>query len=213
MISEDLLRYNYKQEFILFDEETAHLSLIVDNLPWQISWIIFNQNETLTKFNYYINWGKRIKISRQAAEITGYDEQLVLREGKSPEEVYKIFMSYLLDEKYLLCGHNIFGFDTMITSILARELGYKEDYSYLNRCYDTNCLAKAIKAGIKPDRENMLQWQFKLCHFFTKGVKTTLGQCAKDYSIELDESKLHDADFDTNLNMQIFLKQIRQLEI
>lgn len=213
MISGDLLRYDYKQEYILIDEETCHLNTLIDNLPWQISWTIFNQNQVLQKFNYYINWGNKIKISRAAAEITGYDEQLVKREGKNPKEVYDLFISYLLDTKYKIVGQNLHHFDNLVTSIMARELGYKEDYSYLNRVYDTNCLGKAIKAGIKPDRENMLAFHFKLCHFFTKGVKTTLGQLAKDYKIELDESKLHDSDYDTEINRLVFLKQIRDIEI
>ena len=84
----------------------------------------------------------------------------------------------------------------------------------MNRVLDTNCLARAIKNDIKFDQSScLISWQYKLLNYRKKGVKTNLKQLCKDYSIEFDDSKLHDALYDVEKTFEVLNKIIWDIEI
>ena len=67
--------------------------------------------------------------------------------------------------------------------------------------------------GWKPDRENILAWQYKVQNTPRKGIKTNLGLMSKELKINIDESKQHDANYDLFLNHQVYDKIINLVEI
>ena len=88
------------------------------------------------------------------------------------------------------------------------------NYSYINRIIDTNCLARSIKNNIPfSNSGNFIDWQYKLLHHRTRGVKTNLKQLCKDYDIDFDESRLHEALYDVEKTFDIYKKMLWQIEI
>jgi hypothetical protein len=69
-------------------------------------------------------------------------------------------------------------------------------------------LARGLKSGIKPDTStsnNFRAWQYRMLD--NRDVKgCSLGNTAKELAVKLDESKLHDALYDVQVNMEIFTK-------
>ena len=59
----------------------------------------------------------------------------------------------------------------------------------------------------------MLPWQYRLLNFREKGLRVSLQQCCKDYEVDFDPKKLHDALYDIRKNMDIFNKIIWQTEV
>lgn len=213
MIGKDLLRYNKKQKFLTGDFETAHLNLAIDNYPWQCAFQICTQSEILEKHNHYLQWGDKLRVSDGAARATGFDPSIITKHGEDPKTIYKKFKSYLDNPEYIIVGHNLLNFDIYIENYWAKEVGEPHNWEYLNRLVDTNAIAKAIKKGVKPDMENFLAWQFRMIGHVEKGLKTNLGLLMKEYKIEVDETKLHNAQFDVSYNFELFKKQIWEIEI
>jgi hypothetical protein len=92
-------------------------------------------------------------------------------------------------------------------------MGLKSDFSYVNRIIDTNCIAKAIKKNLSPQKEDFIYWQYRLENFREKGMKTSIKAQLKDYKIDFDENMLHNSLYDVQMNFKIFQKQLWQIEI
>ena len=84
---------------------------------------------------------------------------------------------------------------------------------YLDNLIDTLCIAKAIHQDMRPPKEKLLPWQFKLNSLILKGKKSSINALCKYYDLEVDERKLHDAIYDVKMNFEIFQKQIWDIEI
>lgn len=212
-LGESLLRYKKDQIYIGADLETCNLNLMTTNYPWQCSWILFTQKEILETHNYYINWGDKFKISKGAAIITHFDEDLVKKEGKDPHEIYLLFRKYLYNKDIIPVFHNGLCFDTLIENFWCNEVGENHNWDYLNRLYDTMQIAKAIKKSIKPDLNNFLAFQYKMANFIEKGLKSNLSLLVKEYGINNETDNYHDALFDIKMMREIFLKQIWMIEV
>lgn len=213
MIDSSLLRFNDTQIYAGIDIESCNLNLILSNYPWQFSYVLFNKKEILDSKNYYINWGDKFKISKDAARITNYDSEVIKKEGKEPKEVYSEFRKILDNKDYKYVIHNGLGFDTLIEKFWCYEVGEQHNWDYLNRLYDTSVLAKAITKGFKPDLNNFLAWQYKVYSYREKGLKSNLNFLSKKYNINVNEVDLHNADIDIMVMMPIFLKQVWEIEI
>ena len=213
-MKEDLLRFNHKQKYILFDFETCSLNLgSTDNKPWQLSFLLAQGKKVTQKKDFYIQW-EDLRLSEDARRITRFNDKKYKKLAVDPNGVLKEFERYLYNKDYKVIGHNILGFDVYIHGILRRLCHKAPDYSYIDRCIDTNCIARAIKNQIKPDEPRFFaSWQYKLLHHRVRGVKTNLKQLCKDYELDFDEKKLHDALYDIEVNFQVFQKQLWDLEI
>tara|TARA_Y100000593_G_scaffold90842_1_gene178169 strand:- start:991 stop:1632 length:642 start_codon:yes stop_codon:yes gene_type:complete len=213
-MKQDLLRFKSKQKYILFDFETCSLNLgSLDNKPWQLSYLIAEGNKIKEKKDFFLLWDD-LKLSEDARRITRFNDKKYLKSAVPPEFVLKEFESYIYNEEYKVVGHNILGFDVYVHGILRRLCGLKPDFSYIKRCIDTNCIAKAIKNQISFSQEDKFyNWQYKLQNERFKGVRTNLKQLCKDYDVEFDEGKLHDALYDIEVNFKVFNKQLWDIEV
>lgn len=213
-MNDSLLRFNKNQKYLIFDFETCNLNLAsLDNKPWQLAFLICKGDKLISSKDYYIKWDN-LNISKDAAKITGFSRAKYNKLGKDPKEVLKDFESYLFDPEYIVLGHNILGFDIYIHNIFRKCLGLHTKYSYLDRAIDTNALARGIKLGIKINEDDdRLSWQYRLANHRERGLKTSITQLCKDYDIDFDKEKLHDALYDIEKNFEIFKRQLWQIEI
>lgn len=210
-MKEDLLRFNYKQKYLIFDTETEGLNLI-NSRPWQVAWIVAEGKNIISKNDRLIKWDN-LQVSEGAAKITGFSQELYERKAEPAEKVWEDFSKYLLNPEYIIVGQNLFNFDVYMLNVWLKAIGKKSDYSYIERIIDTRALATAIFKNIMPDKENFTSWQYKLMNHREKGLKTSQLALLKHYNIPHDPKKLHDAMYDIEMNFQIFLKQIYDIEV
>ena len=219
MLDSNLLRFNEKQKFLIYDIESEGLNLQTTR-PWQVSFITFDLKNNYEEHDYFIKWDN-LKLSAGAAIATGFNPILYKNKARDPKEILDIFESYLNDKQYRIVFHNGLGFDTMVYNVWRRELELKTTYDFLYdrefACYDTLALSKAYKKGFKPDISNskaFLAWQYRMLSIrLERGNKTTLGAMGKEFGVKFNESDLHNALFDIRLNREVFRQLIWKLVI
>lgn len=210
-MKENLLRFNKKQRYLIFDTETEGLNLI-NSRPWQVAWILAEGDKILEKHDLYIRW-EDLNISDEAAKITGFSKQAYDRRSLDPKEVFQKFSKYLEDENNLIIGQNLLGFDVYMVNIWRKEIGLPSDYSFINRIIDTKSIATAIAKEIPVQKENLLSWQYRLLNHKERGLKTSQATLLKKYDIPHDPKRLHDAMYDIEMNFRIFRKQLFDIEL
>lgn len=207
----NLLRFNKKQKYIVFDTETESLALALAR-PFQLSWLVYEDNKIIKNEDHMLYW-KDLNVSADAARITRFDYNNWKDKAKDALEVLKHFESYLYNPEYLIVGANLFGYDVYVINTLRRILGLKSDFSYIDRVLDIQCIQKGIYMGLKTVPENRTAWQYQMYHYVKKGVKTSVKHLAGLYDIPYDENRAHDATYDNWLCLEIFKKQILTIEI
>ena len=90
-----------------------------------------------------------------------------------------------------------------------------ESYKPLvNKIIDTNCLARGLKTDNRYTHDhNLLEYQYKMYHTRVKGVRTNLSSLGKEYEIDHDYEKLHDALIDLQLNIKVWNKIKWQVDL
>jgi len=202
----------YNQQFLVFDTETEGLNLLYSR-PWQISWILADQNEILTEDDLYIDLPD-FDLSPKVRALTHFNEEHYNREKLPPLEVYNRFAADLYNEKFLIVGQNLLGFDIFIFDILARLAGRPLDHSYVDRIYDTRPLCLAHKEGLKgPRGGRMIDWQFKVLNDRSLKAKVSQGVLLKFFNIDHNPVFLHDAAYDIKMTWEIFKRVKKSLDL
>ena len=212
-MDEHLLRYNKNKNFVFIDMETFNLCLnFCHNLPWQVG-MIKAKGDFKTDFkNFYIKWQTNLQISQDAARITRYDHKKVLREGLDIKEAFPTIKDWL-DHADFIIGHNILGFDIFLIKELYETMGCRWDH-LMNKIIDTNCMARGIKYNMPyKASDNLLEYQYKIYHTKRKDVKSSLTFLGKEFGIDHDYEKLHDAINDLDLNLKVWNKLKWQIEV
>jgi DNA polymerase III alpha subunit (gram-positive type) len=205
-----LLKHNINQKYVVFDTETEGLSL-TSSRPWQLSWIVCQGDNILEQHDEYILFND-LNVSEDAARITNFNKDFYLQNAKEPMQVWQKFAPYLYDQKNILVGQNLLGYDIYIINVLMNTIGVKNDWSFLTRIVDTKALATALFKDIKPSGDT-LSWQMKLMNFREKGLKTNQAFLLRHFGIDHDPSKLHNALYDITMNYKIFRKLIMGVDI
>ena len=195
---EDLLRFKFNQKYIIFDTETEGLNLVTSK-PWQLAWIEAEGKQIKKKQNRFLMW-EDLNVSEDAARVTGFDYKSYLKQAEDPAIVYKEFIDLINQDDVMIVGQNLLGYDIYILGVIARQLGLKIDYSFVNRIFDTKAIATALAKGNKtPDNDDFASWQIKWLNYRERGLKSNQKYLLEYYDIEK--------------NFEIFLKQIWELEI
>ena len=212
-MNEELLRYDKSKTFVFIDCETFNLCLnFCHNLPWQIGMIKTKGDLKVDSKNYYISWETDLKISEDAAKITRYDHNKVKKMGVKIEEIFPTIKDWLDHADYIV-GHNILGFDVYLIKELYKKMGCNWEH-LISKIIDTNCIARGIKYEIPYKKnDNLLEYQYRIYHTRRKGVKSSLTFLGKEYNIDHDYEKLHDALNDLDLNIKVWNKLKWQMEI
>jgi DNA polymerase III epsilon subunit-like protein len=213
-MKESLLRFQKNQKYLFFDYETCNLNLVSEeNKPWQLAFIVTDLNKVYDQEDYALAWDK-LNVSKEAARITGFNKKNHDKIKRCPQKALDHFEKYLYDDSIIPVGHNIMGFDFYIHNIHRKLCGQKPNFNYVENSIDTVCVARAIKKQIKLSKNsNRLAWQYRLLNIRERGLKVNLQQCCKDYDVDFDASKLHDALYDIQKNIDVFKKMIWDIEI
>lgn len=209
----NLISQDENLKYILYDFETCGLNLLsLENKPWQIGFLVCQGSKILETHAYYIKWDKLI-VSPGAAKATRFDYNHYLKNAVENEKILDLFEKYIYSPEYLILFHNGLQFDTYIHNIWRKNLGRKPDYSFINRCIDSNALSKAEKLGNKYSgdiNDDFLAFQYSNLSIKAKGVKTNLTALGKELKItEVNYDNLHDATEDCKLNRLIWEKHLK----
>lgn len=198
---------NYKY-FSAADVETESLNLY-SSRPWQVAWINFDQKgNILEKQDRYI-WWDDLNISEDAKKITHFDYNKYKKLAEPALDVWKDFSKTYLDKNCGLVYHNGIAFDSYQINNWTKELKIFTPWKdNLTRFIDTHLISKGIKLDMKIDKENFLEWQYKINSIRAK-VKTNLKTMCLENGIEFDETKAHEALYDAEKTKEFFLKVIR----
>lgn len=203
MIGSQLKRYQPDWRYMVPDKETEGLNLWASR-PWQIAWIIADSKQVYEREEHYI-WFKDLYVSPQAALITRFDYAKYKERAEDPVKVLDRYEERLYDTSMGVVGQNFF-YDGDIHKTWRRVCGRKHDYSWTSRLYDTNCLSKAYRKGIKPDLTNFLAWQYKMQSIREK-LKTRLETMCGEFKIPFDPYRAHEALYDVEKTRELFEKQ------
>lgn len=202
---------NSRYKAICFDTETESLNLGISR-PWQLSWCEFDNFNLSEVEDYILKWND-ISVSKGAAKVTGFNKGEYLKKSVDPKPVLDKFSKLIMDEKFIIVGHNIFGFDIYQIKNAFDLCNIEVDWSsVLVRSVDTLALAKARKHNISPPmnmspRERYF-WQKKILND-TKGGGVKLSDCVNNF----DSGRLHSANYDIQLNIEAFKNLIKVVEL
>src|SRR5882757_9675092 len=119
-LDSNLLKNNIREnKFLSVDFETESLSLI-NARPWQIAWDVYDGFNKIESHQYYLLW-PNLKVSKGAADATGFDVEKVKKEGRNPKEIIDLFNTYLYNKEHKVCGHNLLGYDSCIHNTCMLE--------------------------------------------------------------------------------------------
>lgn len=215
IMKESLLRFQKNKNYLVFDYETCNLNLTANNKPWQLAFLVIENNKIVESKDYWLKWDE-LHVSPEAAKITGFTEAKYKKKATCPKAALDHLEKYLYDDSYLKVGHNLLGFDVYMHNLHRKlvDSTAQADYSYTEHLVDTLCLAKALKKRIKLDKDDdFLAWQYRLNHLIERGLSCNLKQCCKDFDVDFDEKMLHDALYDINVNFEVFKKMIWEIEV
>ena len=136
-----------------------------------------------------------------------------MKDDKYKFHITNKFEKDLYDERNLVIGQNVLGFDVYMVNVWRKLMGLGGNYSYVKRIIDTKSLATAIAKQIPVERENIIAWQYRLLNHRERGLKTSQATLLKKYNIDHDPKRLHDALYDIEMNFKVFRKQLFDLEI
>ena len=168
--------------------------------------------QILDSKDYYVGWDRDVNVSVEAARITRFNPVDYDKRKIKFEEIFPTIEDWLDNADYIV-GHNILGFDIYLIKDFYNYVG--KDYRHLmSKIIDTNCIARGIKFEL-PYRtsENFLEYQYKLVHERRKGIKTNLTALGREFQIEHDYDRLHDALVDLELNLKVWNQLKYQLEM
>ncbi len=213
-MNEHLLRMDKNATFCVFDFETEDLNLF-SALPWQFACVVGTTKGILRKRDVLLKW-PNLNISREAEQITRFDREKWKREGRDPKEMF-LKINEEFDKADWIAGHNILGYDIHIYRRSCRRLGIKA-LPIHKKFIDTFPCGKGIKLELfyKPE-DDFQSYQNQMLNLLNATVKkrgfATLSTFAKLYKINVDESRLHDALYDVEINYQVLLKMLWSIEI
>ena len=210
-MNNDLLRYNRKQKYIIFDTETEGLNL-VKSKPWQAAWIVAEGNKIIKKYDKLIKWDD-LNVSKDAARITGFSQSYYEKNAEDPKKVWDEFSKYLYDDSYKIVGQNLLGFDVYMIDVWRKLIGEPLHQDYINRIIDTKAIATAIVKESTVDKKDFIYWQYRWLNHRERGLKTSQLTLLKKYEIDFDPKRLHDALYDIEMNFEIFQKQLYDIEL
>jgi len=219
MIGENLLRFNRKQKYLLWDTETASLNLQAkNNLPWEYGWILMTLDGIIEEKEYHVKWPQlktgEMKIRKLVDDMTGFSRKFENYDNwTAPEVVLDEFEKHLYDPSVIPIAHNGLGFDVYMHNTHRKVLGRESDYSYIERFIDTNAVAKGWKLQYNWEGKNRIAAQYQLLDHRVRGMKTSIKALCKEFGIEYDVDRAHHATYDVSLMNQIFRKLINLTEI
>ena len=214
-MEENWLRFNKDAKIALIDCETFNLALNFHiNRPWQVAVLKVVGEQVIEEIDCLVKWDDcKFKIGEGAAAVTKFNQAHFDANCIGPDEAFEKFWPALKWADHIIM-HNGLRFDIHLLKGYAEYMG--EDWSFiLNKIIDTKSVAQGIKMGCpyKPNDDIWIEYQYRMANCFVKGIKTNLTALGKEYSIDHDYDKLHNAIVDLRLNLKVWNKLKYQIEI
>lgn len=211
-----LLRYNQQVTYALIDLETFNLCLnFCHNRPWQVGVLEVQGGKVVDGKDIRVSWPDcpHLSIGKEAAFITKFNQQEHDKLAILPDSAFNKFWPMLKRADYIIM-HNGLKFDIYLLKGFAEFLGQPWKW-ILPKVIDTRAIAQGWKLNIpfKPKDETLLEYQYRMGNIQAKGVKTSLTALGKEFGIEHNYDKLHDAIVDLELNLKVWDKLKFQIEI
>lgn len=218
VLDEELFRFRQDSlvkplKYLIVDVETESVNLAYSR-PWQLSFIVIENNKIKLEVNKYIKIHD-LNVSEGAKKVTRFNNKEYQEKAEDPKVVYDLLASYLYNPDYYIVGQNFIFFDLYQIKNLQKYLGEKEDFSYLNRVYDTLPLGRAYQLNVKfpTKKEDILPWQYRFSSYRQKGLKASLESLCKLFKIEYNSNLAHSASYDVCLTKEVFKKLYFSLEV
>jgi hypothetical protein len=213
-----LLRFNNNIKYGFIDLETFNLCLhFCQNRPWQVGVLKVQGEEIIESQDIRINlkWpdAPHLSIGQGAAIVTRFNEEYHKTLSIPHDEAFYKFWPILQDVDYIVM-HNGLRFDLYLLIEYARMMGV--DWKFIvPKIIDTKAIAQGIKLNIpfNASKETFLEYQYKMANSFVRGIKTRLELLGKEFGIEHDYERLHDAIVDLQLNLKVWNRLKYQIEI
>ena len=179
---------------LFFDLETIGVLVNLHGIH-QISGAVVIDGEIKEKFNFKVQPKPGAKIDAKALEVGGVTEEQIMAYPPMGE-VYKQFVAMLTKyvdrfnkkDKFFLAGFNNAHFDNEFLRAWFTQNGDKYFGSYFwSNSLDVMVLATPYLAAQRADMENFKQ-----------------GTVAKALGIQVDDSRLHDAEYDIEICKAIY---------
>jgi hypothetical protein len=211
-----LLRFRKDINYCLIDLETFNLCLnFQQNRFWQVGALDVIADKITKAYNIHVNWpdAPHLKIGEGAKIVTRFDQAKHDSLAVNANEAFSQIWTLLKKVDYIL-GHNILSFDLYLLKGWAEMNG--EDWKWIpKKIIDTDALSRGYKLNIKynPEKDNLLEYQYRMASTIVKGCKTNLTAMGKEFGIEYDYDNLHDATNDIILNLKIWDQLKYKVEI
>jgi hypothetical protein len=131
-------------------------------------------DKVICKEDRFIHW-PNLNVSDGAAKVTGFSKKEYEKKSESPNKVWEDFSSVLFDEKNLIVGQNLLGFDVYMVDVWRKLMGRSLNQDYVSRVIDTKALATAIAKDIPFTGGDFINWQYRLLNYRERGLKTSQG--------------------------------------
>ena len=211
-MTDQLLRFNFRQKYLTFDFESRNLA-ISNETPWQIGYILAEGKFVKKEIERKIFWPD-YEVKPEIAAMNHFDRFQYEKEARDPVEVLDEFESYLYDPEYLVISMNGLGFDCFLHNNWRKALGRKTDYSWMSRHIDILATFRAIMAGAKnPPKDDLLAWQYTFLHNRDKKVRASLSAQMKHFGLHYDTTLSHNALVDVRYTFEVFWKHLYELDI
>jgi len=209
-----LLRYDESKVLTFIDCETFNLNLnFTCNRPWQISMIKTVGGKMIDQRDIFIKWTDTdLKIGEGAARITNFNQKAFDKKAITAEKSFPMVDEWLQESDYIV-GHNVFGFDLYL--LRGYYKFFNKDWKWITRkVLDTNTIARGIKMNIPFQQEDdITEYQYRIYHTKNAKIKSRLALLGKEFGIDFDEKRLHDALEDLKLNVAVWNKLKWQIEL
>lgn len=215
-MDEFLLRFDTETTYSFLDFETMNLCLnFQQNRPVQVAVLEVKNETVVNSYEARINWpdAPHLKVGVGAAMITRFNQQEHDKVAQDQQAVFKAFWPMLKRSDRIVIQNGL-NFDLYLLKEWAIMMG--EDWKWITpKILDTSALAKGLKLGIKynPQKDDLIEYQYRMANTVVRGCKTNLAQLCKDYNIDVDSDRQHEAAYDLVLNKLVWGKMKFQLEI
>ncbi len=195
------------KNLVLIDFETYNASLtFLNNRPWQVAMLKVKNDSIVDSLDKMIAWDCGFTISEEAKRITNFNEKKYEKLKEDEAEVFETVYDWLDGCDYIV-GHNVLGFDMYLMRGWCKH--HNKPYNhFFKKCIDTLSFSRGVKTGIPfKEQENTLnEYQYKMLENRKRGIRASLGEMGKYYSVDFDANKLHDALADLDLNLKVWKK-------
>jgi hypothetical protein len=211
-----LLRFRTDVRYAFVDLETFNLCLhFQQNRPWQVGVLDVVGEKIVGAHDVRVVWpdAPHLKVGREAAIITRFDEAHHLTLAVNPKPAFDRFWPILKKADYIVM-HNGLKFDLYLLKGYAEMMGV--DWKWIvPKIIDTKAIAQGYKLNYQYNakKEPLIEYQYRMANNFARGVKTRLEVLGKEFEIEHNYDLLHDAIVDLELNLKVWNRLKTLVEI